>query len=252
VPKAIPDPEPRRDGGDQPSPPGGAKHPLPDGADNPERLLAENQELREIIADLQNLVEESQGQTREARAERQAEYESLLEEKSETIRGLHLKVQELQERASAPPLPDEQELRALSEDLERERSQLQQERRDLEELRRQLADDEKAMTQQMREMEVQMARERAELARQRIDLQRLQDEINAELERAARDNGLNERLGQLRQRYQDVATRKGASPLSQPPSPGREAPPSAADRNDDAGAKKPKDGNLFRRFFRQG
>src|SRR5205085_7077217 len=99
--------------------------------------------------------------------ERQTEYESLLEEKSELIRSLHLKLQELQEKAAVPPLPDEDELRALAEDVERERVQVQRERRELDDLRRQLTDDEQTMTQQMRQMEVQMARERADLARQR-------------------------------------------------------------------------------------
>jgi hypothetical protein len=211
-----------------------------EGSDDRDRLLAENHELREMVAELHQLLEDGAAQNKQQWAQKQADYEGLLEEKSEIIRSLHLKVQELGERAALPPVPQEDELRAMSEDLERERSQLQQERRDLEELRRQLMQDEQTMTQQMREMEVQMARERADMARQRNELQRLQDDINREIERLVRDNGLNERLGQLRQRAQDIGARKGG-----PPAPA--APPAAEPKKDEPAP--PKDNSLFRRLF---
>jgi chromosome segregation ATPase len=214
-----------------------------EGTDDRDHLLAENQELRQMVADLHAMLEEATAhqQPKPDFAQQQADYERLLDEKSDLIRSLHLKVQELQEKGSQAPLPEEEELRALAEDLERERSQMQQERRELDELRRQLNDDEQAMTQQMREMEVQMARERAELARQRSDLGRLQEEINRELERLARDNGLNERIGQLRQRFQDTTARRGAPPGPAAPPP---APPPAKEEGNPK-----KDSSLFRRLF---
>ena len=69
--------------------------------------------------------------------------------------------------ANTGPAPCEDDLLALSEELERDRRQIQE--------------DEQALMQQMREMEVSMARERAEMARQRNDMQRLQSEIRHEI-----------------------------------------------------------------------
>src|SRR5204862_3037058 len=113
-------------------------------------------------------------------------------EKSELIRTLHRKVQALEqelagkeeikeEKRPAGPLPREDELMMLSEELERER--------------RQLKEDEEALMEQMREMEVQMARERAEMARQRTELQRLQNELSHQLALTTRDATLRARLG---------------------------------------------------------
>jgi len=178
-------------------------------AEEMEQLRSENTELRSIIAELNQKWDETHVQEGHQVEERQKEYESLLEEKSELIRNLHLKIQELQDqRPVAPPTPKEEELLALSEELDRERCQLQQERRQMEEERRQFNEDEKEMTQQMRSMEVQMARERADFARQRSELNRLYEEIRREMENVERNGMLNQRLGQLRQRVQDVAATK--------------------------------------------
>jgi hypothetical protein len=179
--------------------------------DNPEleQYRHENGELRSIIAELHDQLEayrqQEQAGLQDRLQDRLKEYESLLEEKSELIRTLHLKVQELEARPLVPQTPKEEELLALSEELDRERCQLQQERRQLEEERKQLADDEELMTKQMRDMEVQMARERADFARQRIELNRIYEEIRRELDNVERNGLLNQRLGQLRQRFQDVA-----------------------------------------------
>lgn len=171
-----------------------------------ERLVAENGQLREIIAELRHAVDHAAGKREQSWAEQQKEYEGLLEEKSELIRNLHAKVQELESQKPVAPLtPKEEELLALNEELERERCRIEQERRQLDEDLKQFKDDEQIMVQQMRDMELQMARERAELARQRNDLQRILDEIRHEIERIERDGGLNERLVMLRQRYHDVS-----------------------------------------------
>src|SRR5713226_2105829 len=177
-----------------------------------EGLRAENTELRGIIAELRQLVDEAAAKGEETWAERQKEYETLLDEKNLTIQSMAEKVQELESRPPpGPPTPKEEELLAMSEELERERCTLQQERRQVEEDRNQLAEDEQSMTQQMREMEVQMAKERADMARQKTELQRLHDEIRHELEKIERNGQLNQRLGQLRQRYQEVSARTGGA-----------------------------------------
>jgi DNA repair exonuclease SbcCD ATPase subunit len=200
-----------------------------------EEVRLENAELRQTLAELQRILEDAR--LREENWTRQEkEYEGLLEEKSEVIRDLHRKLKELPEgpeRAAAPaagPLPREEELLALHEELERERRQLQE--------------DEETLMRQMRDMELQMSRERAELARQRTDLQRLHTEIQHELELAARDATLRERLAPLQRRAQDVVHRRGAAP----PKDHTQAPAPPAASVPAAGAPKESSG-LFRRLF---
>ena len=121
-----------------------------------EHLRGENEELRALVLELEQALHSSAGGQEDWEA-RSREYEALLEEKSELIRTLHRKVQTLEqalagqeevqeEKHPSGPLPGEEELMMLSEELERER--------------RQLKEDEEALMEQMREMEVQMARER--------------------------------------------------------------------------------------------
>jgi chromosome segregation ATPase len=185
----------------------GAGSPAPGSADEEVELLrGENAELRQRIEELeQSLLEHVENDW----VERQKDYEALLEEKSEVIRGLHQKIQELREAgaahsASGPP-PSEgpadpidekafQDLLALKRRLEEERGQLQQ--------------DEEALEQQMRQMEMAMSRERAELARQRAELQRLHNDLKHEMEQASRDAVLRERLLPLQRRQQEVTGRK--------------------------------------------
>ena len=214
-----------------------------------EGLRAENNELRSIIAELRQLVDEAATKGEETWAERQKEYESLLDEKTETIRVQAEKIQELENRPPpGPATPKEEELLAMSEELERERCQMQQERRQLEEDRNQLAEDEQTMTQQMRDMEVQMAKERADMARQKTELQRIHDEIRHELEKIERNGQLNQRLGQLRQRYQEVSARSGVTGES---SGGVQGLPAAEPEPPKTDPKK-RDSGLLRRFFGQG
>jgi hypothetical protein len=199
-------------------------------------LRAENEELRSLVLELEQALRHHPSGDDDARTR---EYESLLEEKSELIRNLHRKVQalehELAKSKAAPveapkpagPLPREEELMRLSEELEHER--------------RQLKEDEESLMEQMREMEVQMARERAELARQRNELQRLQTDLHHELELAARDATLRERLAPLQRRHQDIVTRKGAAPGSQTQQPAQQPEPEPEPQK--------KSGGLFRRLF---
>jgi chromosome segregation ATPase len=224
---------------------------LPDAARELESLRAENEELRRTVAELEHLVESGPSSEADGWPEREKEYESLLEEKSEIIRSLHLKIQELQESqaqvpARPPAPPNEEELQAVCDELERERAQLDLERREIQEERAQLQDDEESLMKQMREMEMSMSRERAELARQRNDLQRLHNDIRHELELAARDASLRDRLVGLQRRHQDLNNRKGVQPLPEPPpaAPPANHAPSAA-----KGPPK-KESGIFRRLFK--
>jgi chromosome segregation ATPase len=156
------------------------------------RLGIENAELKARVAELEQGL--APRESEEGWTERQREYEALLEEKSEVIRTLHLKIQELQElqesarRAPDEPLPPEEVLYQLKKELDEQRRQLQE--------------DEESVMAQMRQMELSLSRDRAELARQRQEVQRIQADLNRELEQASRDPELRERLNSLRRPHE--------------------------------------------------
>jgi hypothetical protein len=215
--QVVPPGAQRTANGDGPGPGGGA-----DEQPELEHLRAENAQLHGLRGELEQALQEADQQW-EARVR---EYETLLEEKSDTIRQLHQQLQEAQaargEGGGAPrpvpsgPVPREEELLSLSEQLEQERRQLQE--------------DEQALMEQMRQMEVGMARERAELARQRNELQRLRGEISHELERLERNGALQSKMDSLKSKLQDANARRGAAPSSPAPPdlPAANAPPPAA------------------------
>jgi hypothetical protein len=196
-----------------------------------DRLRAENGELRALCYELEQALQESSQQNNSEELDaRVREYETLLEEKIETIQSLHQQLQEtqatLQEVESqatqavqaaqathqpSGPAPREAELLALSEELERERRQLQE--------------DEQALMEQMREMEVGMAKERAEMGRQRHDLQRLQGEIRHELERLEKSGAMQSKIDGLKTKLQDATNRRGAAHAAlRPSAQGTKAP----------------------------
>jgi DNA repair exonuclease SbcCD ATPase subunit len=192
-----------------------------------EQLRSENEELRAKVADCEQLLAETTEKAK-LRDLEQKEMESLIEEKSDLIRELHLKLQDTQGRPAAAT-PREEELLALHEELEQER--------------RQLKEDEESLMQQMRQMEVQMSRERAEMARQRNELQRLHSEIRHELELAGREAELRERLQPLQRKHQELMHRKGGAPV-------REAAPVPGPQNGAvAEPQQAREGGLLRRLF---
>jgi hypothetical protein len=176
-----------------------------------EHLRSENAQLRQLCGELEQALQEATVNMPDPAAyeERIREYEALIEQKNDSIRELHQQLQEAQvarrsghsEQGTARrqgPLPAEDELLALSEELEREKRQLQE--------------DEQSLMEQMRQMEMSMARERAEMARQRNDLQRLFGEIRHELERLERNGALQSKIEDLKSRLHDANTRRGAAP----------------------------------------
>jgi hypothetical protein len=193
------------------------------GAEDPEeaaRIQGENEQLRSIVDELRQQLDHAVSEAQSGMGERGREYEAMLEQKTDTIRELHLRLQQLEQGGGSGAEPgaedgpgsvNQEELSALSDEIERERCQLEQERRRLEEDRKQLRDDEESMLRQMRDMEIQMAKERAELARQRNELQRLHSEIRHELELAQRDAAVNERLRMLTRRSNAEGQASGSS-----------------------------------------
>jgi DNA repair exonuclease SbcCD ATPase subunit len=207
-------------------------------ADEVELLRADNAALRGKVEELEQLLALASQETENRWAERQREYESLLEEKSEVIRGLHQKISELRERpsnagpaASAPSIDQEEvdELLRLKQEIQEQRKQMER--------------DEESMMVQMRQMEMALAKDRAELARQRSELQRLHGELKREMEAASRDGGLRERLTALQRRASGAS--KPARGNSEP-----EPPPAAPEEAQDNGQGK--NGGLLRRIFGSG
>jgi hypothetical protein len=218
-----------------------------------ERLKTENAELRCTVAELSALAKQlgAAADSEKVWAERQKEFDALLEEKSEVIRSLHVKINELQENPPSSQLPNEQELQTVCDEMERERAQLDLDRHQIEQDRSQLQGDEEALMTQMREMEMALSRDRAELARQRNELQRLHNEIKHELELAARDASLRDRLEGLQRHHQDIISRRGSAP----PSESRVAPhpePAPAPAPVAAQPAKKEGSGLFRRLFGSG
>jgi paraquat-inducible protein B len=155
------------------------------------------------------------------------------DEKSEVIRELHLKIQELKDRigeleaASLVPSGQAEELIALTEDLE--------------EGQRQLKADQELIAEQMRDLELEVSRERAELARRRNELQRMQQEFRRELEAASREAELRDRLEPFLHQNQSLAEvwcEAGTAPS-----------PSAAGGRPNTDTPLPKNRGLFRRWF---
>ena len=201
-------------------------------------LRTENTELRQRLVELEETAQNA-GVRGEEWAERDREYARMIEEKTDVIRELHLKIQALQASTQAPSItqapvqtPGDADLVALSEELERERAQLKE--------------DETQLMQQMRAMEVQMSRERAEIARQRADIDRLHVKMQDELEQASREASLRERMQPLMRQHQ-VIMRSGSS---EPPSRLAKAPAKAPDAPQ-APAPATTSG-IFRRLFGAG
>jgi hypothetical protein len=199
-----------------------------------EALRAENEELRRRLAGLEGIQTDA-GTKGEDWGEQDREFTRIMEEKTDVIRELHIKIQALQAAVPDPDqpaaqTPREADLFALSDELERERNQLKE--------------DEKSLMLQMRSMEVQMSRERAELARQRTDIERLHIRMQDELELASREASLRERLQPLMRQHQ-VMIRNGSC---EPPSRGgKELAPA-----ENAQPAPATTSGLFRRLFGAG
>src|SRR5262249_34203022 len=80
----------------------GRHHGEPGDADELQRLRGEDADLRQRVEELEQALLE-RPENEQDWAERQSEYEALLEEKSEVIRNLHQKIQELREAAVSAP-----------------------------------------------------------------------------------------------------------------------------------------------------
>lgn len=193
----------------------GAKHSGgPPAAPPPDELRAENEQLREIAAELKAQFAEISKPAATSWEDREREYEALLDEKSEMIRTLHVRIQELEaasgSRAAAKgsPADDDPELLATIEELSREQAEMDKERALLDEDRRQLRQDEEDMESRMQEMELQVAKSRSDLVRQRHEVHELYGMVRVELEKGQQSGVMSDRLKSLLQRHQTLGNSK--------------------------------------------
>jgi hypothetical protein len=212
-------------------------------AEEVEVLRGENAGLHARVEELEQLLATTTQETEERWIQRQAEYEALLDEKSEVIRSLHQKMADLREQLSTGGQAANAKVQAADCD------DLMQIRRELEEQRRQLGEDEESMMSQLRQMEMALARDRAELARQRAEVQRLHNEMKHDMETAARDGGLRERLQTLQRRGAPATPPTRPSVSQDTPLPLSKTPPAPEAKDGSA----PKGGTgIFRRLFGSG
>lgn len=201
---------------------------LPPGktVDDYKRVKQENRELRKLLDEMKQLLQEASDNEQKAAA-REAEIQVLLSAKQRQVDEVTAQLQSIEEQlatgalTAAPPVPKTRsELEEWEDDLEKEAAKLSKAKRDLEDDRRQLRDDEESLEQQMRQMEVSMAKERALMARQEVELKRLSAEIQHELELMQRgDASLREQLSKFQRRAADVIQGKIGQSQVQPPSP---------------------------------
>jgi chromosome segregation ATPase len=163
---------------------------------SPDKLRRENTSLKARVTDLEKIVAEMTEIANCASTweERQREYESLLAEKSETIRELRAELIGHRDRKQTIA-PKEVELLQLKEELERDRLAL--------------ADDEEALQEQTRQMELTLSRQRAEVGRQRVEIERMFAELQLELDQAMRESPLRDRLEPLQRRIHEFGVRTG-------------------------------------------
>jgi hypothetical protein len=178
---------------------------IPAESDELTHLRRENEELRAHLDALEKALEAPEETAAPASpvpeenpwAAKQQEYEALLEEKSEAIRALHLKLHELQSRAGATSESTPREdARSLKRQLEHERVQIEK--------------DEEELMIRMTQLEKAISKDRAELARQRTEIQRLHQELNEQIAAASRDPGMSDRQDALYRLQGEVEAQKHA------------------------------------------
>jgi len=202
-------------------------------------LRQENAALRTKVEELEQLLAAASQVAEDRWVELQREYETLIEEKSETIRTLHHKNAELRQRAASAP---DASANTTAAEEPPDRQELIRLQREVQEQRRQMEQDEESMMAQMRQMEMALAKDRAELARQRAELQRLHDDLKHEQDVASRDGGLRQRLGALQRGATNAAAPRTAVNQDTPAPNPQPKSPAGTENNP------PKSG-LFRRIF---
>ena len=188
------------------------------------QLRNENNELRQLVAELEEQIA--------SRMERSSEAQLGLEEENvELRRSLHEREKVIEEmRKSALHLSENPEAREAADyeaELNTFRQQLESDRQQLDRQLEQLRARNKELKEGAREAELEMSRERAQLARERVQLERMRDEFRQEMERLQRNAGAYESLASVRKLKTEMSERNRA--IDAPPA-GSESPDRLAAR----------------------
>jgi hypothetical protein len=117
-------------------------------------------------------------------ATKQQKYEALLEEKSETIRALHLRLHVMQDGAvSLSGAAALNQMRRLKEKLEEQLAQVEK--------------DEEELMMRMQQMAQAIAKDRAELTRQHNEIERLHQELEQQIAATSQEPGMDGRQDAL-------------------------------------------------------
>jgi len=184
----------------------------PRGGSRAAQLRGENEELRVAIAELRQRIDDATAPQQGSWEEREREFETILEEKSEEIRLLYMQIQEQertqQEPAEPPPKTadsDDESVNALAEELAQDQARLEEEREQVRTDREQVRADEEDLERRMQEMELQTAKSRSDIVKARNELQRLYNEVRAELEQAKQGGAMSDRVANLEREAQELS-----------------------------------------------
>jgi len=176
------------------------------------QLQTESEELRNAVAQMQQRLEDATAPSKGSWEDREREFESILEEKSEEIRLLYMQIQERERKSNDDAKPargeargNDEEINALADELAQDQARLEEEREQVRVERDQIRADEEDLERRMQEMELQTAKSRADLVRQRNELQRLYNEVRAELEQAKQGGAVSDRVRNLERAAQELS-----------------------------------------------
>lgn len=150
----------------------------------------------------------------------ESELEQLLEEKSETIRKLHIEnleyqkvITELEDRLYGPGGTD-----LVNENPQQKTggNEISASIGELESKKEALAKEIVLMEKQLCDEEIRASRERAEMARQKYDLERLKADLEIEIEKHAKDTSLKTKIDSIKSRLHNAGTEplRGLKPES--------------------------------------
>jgi hypothetical protein len=225
----------------------GSMHGLPPLTSNnyveTERLRTENTELRAMVAELRQYLEENDPTIWEQKVQNA---EAAITDREHLLEAQRKQIDEWEEKLKTHRfVPSDHDLAEMSDELEKERCQMAQDRKQMDGERQQLREDEESLMKQMRDMEMSMAKDRADLARQRTEIQRLQGEIRHELDLLHRgDASVKDRLAHFQRRTQEAGGRPQPSQSAPLPAPGAAPMSAPPPKNAESG--------MFKRLFGQG
>jgi hypothetical protein len=171
------------------------------------QLRNENNELRQLIAEMEEQLAEKLERSNEDKL-------GLEEENAELRRSMHEKETFIEElRRASIKLAENPEAREAADyeaELAEFRQQLESDRQELDFQLEQIRARNEELREGAREAELEMSRERAQLARERAQLERMRDEFRQEMERVQRNAGMHESLASVRKLKSEISERNRA------------------------------------------